>query len=115
MILLTPAFLLAALMATHRQDPKPVVLPALPPPIKITQTQSAPPAAPTPAPFRVKELSSFAVFNNTVYFKVGDMVVPMIGTSGCFTPKEILTAGDPRLHFDLSTDAPPPPPASVKQ
>lgn len=105
---LKPILFALLVATTYAQDSqmRPIVLPDLPPPTKIKAViQTAP-----PAPFAVKPRTDFAVFQNTVYFKVGDMVVPMIGTSGCFTPKELLKAGDLRLQFERELAAPPPPP-----
>jgi hypothetical protein len=99
-------FALAASAYLQESAPRPVVLPDLPPPPKIKAVVQTPPPAPN-APLVIKPRTDFAIYQNTVYFKVGDMVVPMIGTTGCFTPKELLKAGDPRLHFG---DEPPPPP-----
>ncbi len=110
MFLIKPILFAALVVTAYAQDNqlRPVVLPDLPPPPKIKPVMQTAPPAPN-APFAVKPRTDFAVFQNTVYFKVGDMVVPIIGTSGCFTPKELLKAGDPRLQFGDELPAPPPP------
>jgi hypothetical protein len=110
---LKPVLFALLVATTYAQEsaPRPVVLPDLPPPPKIKAVVQQQPTSPAPnGPFTVKPRTDFAVFQNTVYFKVGDMVVPMIGTSGCFTPKELLKAGDVRLQFGDEPPAPPPPP-----
>ena len=108
MFLIKPILFAALAVTAYAQEsqPRPVVLPNLPPPTKIkTVVQTAPPLP--NVPFTVKpRTADFAVYQNTVYFKVGDMVVPMIGTSGCFTPKELLKASDSRLQF--GDEMPPP-------
>jgi hypothetical protein len=114
MFMLKPLAVITFLVMAYAQDPapRPVVLPDLPPPpaIKpVVQTAPLPPAPQAP-PVTSKEAMSVAIYQNTVYFKVGDMIVPMVGTTGCFTPKELLKAGDARLQFNNELPAPPPPP-----
>jgi hypothetical protein len=123
MKLLTPAILMTALLSVHAQDkPQAVILPVIQQPdipvVPVSQRTHGELKTATlgePKTVTLTTRMQLAVYNGTVYIKVGDMVVPMDGTAGCFTPKEILKAGDPRLHFERETDVPPPPPAPVKQ
>jgi hypothetical protein len=100
---------MAALLTAQTQDKTapPVVLPDLPQP-KVVIVQVPLPPLPV-APPAAEAASSFAIHHGTVYFKVGDVVVPMIGTTGCFTPKELLKGDDPRLRFEIAAPPPPPP------
>lgn len=105
---LPTAIFIAALMTAQEKTPRPVVLPEIAPPPRVVIvpiSQPLPVARPMP-----KETTSFAVHNSTVYLKIGDVVVPMIGTTGCFTPKELLKGDDPRLLFVMEATPPPPPP-----
>ena len=115
----SPKSLLATTLftLTYGQDAqlRPVALPDITPLPKVMHIQTTPPLPVPSPPFRVKARTTFAVYNQTVYLTIGDMVIPMIGTTGCFTPKEILQTSDPRLRFERELPAPPPPPEPVKR